>query len=88
MGHTWAKRVGSVLTPFRFPGLFPCSGSGESKLAADNQLLERKKVETRPAGENLKRLRKLAGSADKREGVSLKGLSRQKRRQLLAGQAL
>jgi hypothetical protein len=56
-------------------------------VAADQHLLDRE-TETRPAGEHLKRLRKLAKSADKREGISLKGLPREERRRLLSGAPL
>jgi hypothetical protein len=48
--------------------------------------LQRQKEQTDcTAGENLQRLRKLAQSADRREGTSLKNLSRKERRRRLAG---
>jgi hypothetical protein len=49
------------------------------------QLLRRDSANSSTAGEHLKRLRKAAHSADKGEGVSLRGLSREERRRLLAG---
>jgi hypothetical protein len=82
MEHSKAKFV-SLLTPFRFAGLLPSSGSGEHKVAAENHTLDRK-TNTRPAGEHLKRLRKSAVDADNGEGISLRGLSREERRRLLS----
>lgn len=72
-----------LLTPFRIGGLLPPSGSGERKVAAENQTIARE-TNSRPAGEHLKRLRKSAEAADKREGTSLKELSREERRRLLS----
>lgn len=86
MEHTWVKYVCPLLTPLHFRGLLSVSGPGESRVTAE-QLLERSKVEARPAGEHLKRLRKQAKSADGGEGIRLKGLSREERRRLLSGEA-
>jgi len=52
-------------------------------VAAENQTITRE-TKARPAGEHLKRLRKSAEAGDNREGVSLKGLSREERRRLLS----
>jgi hypothetical protein len=82
MEHTWTKLV-HLLTPFRIGGLLRSSGSGEQKVAAENQTIVRE-ASARPAGEHLKRLRKSAEAADKCEGTSLKGLSREERRRLLS----
>ena len=45
-------------------------------------------MKTGPAGEHLKRLRELAASADRREGIPLTGLSREDRRRLLSGEGV
>jgi hypothetical protein len=86
MEHTWAKLVRPVLTLFRFGSLLPRGGTGESRVAADQAVLDRE-TEAR-CGEHLKRLRKAAKSADLREGISLKGRSREERRRLLSGASL
>ena len=51
-----------------------------------DELVRQKQAQAaeKPAGEHVKRLRKSAKSADKREGISLKGLSREERRRLLS----
>ena len=76
-------RLVRLLTPFRIGGLLRPSGSGEQKVAAENQTLARE-TKARRAGEHLKRLRESANAADNREGTSLKGLSREERRRLLS----
>ena len=41
MEHSWAKYVRSLLTPFRFRSLLTWLGTGESRVAAEPELLER-----------------------------------------------
>jgi hypothetical protein len=81
MEHSRTNFVRLLLTPIRIAGLLPPSGSGETKVAAE--LLDRE-TDTRPAGEHLKRIRKSATDADKGEGTTLKGKSREERRRLLS----
>jgi hypothetical protein len=63
-------------------GIFPREEGNPMTLA---ELHRQKRTETRPAGEHLKRLRKLAKSADKREGRDITHLSHEERIRLATG---